>query len=618
MRKKLILVVFLLRYHGVKYVLFRIFYRLKSKMGIHKILFPTNKRRYFNYAGNFIGRIEFKPNITPKKSLTLDTYTRKTLNQNILFFSNQWISFKECDWLINPITKYKYSINKHWSEINELSKEQGDIKFVWEKSRFSYLLPIMRNDYHNSEDHSEFVFSEIESWIDSNPINMGPNWKCSQEISLRVFNWFFLLKYYGSSKSLTATRWRKIQNVIYWSLHHVYNNINFSRIAVRNNHAITETLFLALSEFLFPFIPETKKWSDKGRLWFEEEVDYQIYNDGSYIQHSMNYQRVVVQLLTLGISITEMYNKPFSKKVHEKAYKCLSFLYQFMQDENGYLPNYGANDGAWFFPLSDTDYRDFRPQLNSLHKLLTGKYLYTDSINKEEFAWICGLDINIENSFSAVVKEKGLIEFPIGGYYIFRDNNTFSFIRCAKYKDRPSHADNLHIDVWCNGENILLDSGSYKYNTENKIVKYFKGTESHNTVMLDNNDQMLKGPRFLWLNWAQALRVKTKETSDSFVFEGEVSCFKDIGKNIIHRRCMTKKKNKLEWVIIDEIINKPKIVLLKQLWHTNSDKIEFVSSSEDYVIEPKFQSLYYGSKAEVKQVTIQTEKDILETKIRIK
>src|SRR5690606_39335330 len=50
------------------------------------------------------------------------------------------------------------------------------------------------------KDLSEFVFAEIESWIDANPINHGPNWRCSQEISLRVFNWCFALYYYQNAE----------------------------------------------------------------------------------------------------------------------------------------------------------------------------------------------------------------------------------------------------------------------------------------------------------------------------------------------------------------------------------------------------------------------------------
>src|SRR5690606_19523433 len=114
----------------------------------------------------------------------------------------------------------------------------------------------------------------------------------------------------------------------------------------------------------FPFIPETEQWSVKGRKWFEKEVDYQIYDDGTFLQFSMNYHRVMIQLFSFGLALSEIHGERFSDKVYSKAYKSLDFLYQCLQEENGLLPNYGSNDGAWFFPLSDTDYRDYRPQLN--------------------------------------------------------------------------------------------------------------------------------------------------------------------------------------------------------------------------------------------------------------
>src|SRR5690606_32684661 len=146
-----------------------------------------------------------------------------------------------------------------------------------------------RYDYHFNVDLSEFVFSDIESWIDANPTNQGPNWRCSQEISLRILNWCYALFYYENATALTEDRWKKMQHVIYASVHHVYHHINFSRIAVRNNHAITETLFLTVSHLLFPFIPETKKWAEQGLKWFEQEIGYQVYSDGTFLQFSMNY-----------------------------------------------------------------------------------------------------------------------------------------------------------------------------------------------------------------------------------------------------------------------------------------------------------------------------------------
>ena len=88
-----------------------------------------------------------------------------------------------------------------------------------------------------------------------------------------------------------------------WSLHHVYHHIEFSRIAVRNNHAITETMTLWLAGHLYPALHDVSVWSASAKTWLEEEIAYQCYEDGTYIQHSHNYQRVVMQLLTWGIRL---------------------------------------------------------------------------------------------------------------------------------------------------------------------------------------------------------------------------------------------------------------------------------------------------------------------------
>lgn len=611
---------------GMRYTMYRFRHEMEKKIGLLKRRHPTDPS-----AKQFISLKEFSITsplfvIQEREKIGFRKYPNeelkekasRILNGEIQFFSSEWKHLGATyDWITNPDNGYRYDINKHWSEISDFSAATGDIKYVWEKSRFSWLLTIIRNDYHHDEDHSGFVFSEIENWIDANPINRGPNWRCSQETSLRIFNWCFALHFYRNSKEITEERWAKIQHVIYWSLHHVYHHIDFSRIAVRNNHAITETLFLGLSHLLFPFIPDTKKWSMQGRKWFEEEIDYQIYDDGTFLQFSMNYHRVVIQLLSLGISLTEMHGKPFSDRVYVKAYKSLNFLYQCAQNETAHLPNYGANDGAWFFPLSDTDYSDFSPQLNALHRILTGKSLYEGAAAGEEALWLGAMNGSAGKRFSPLKKAMGTMEFPKGGYYLIRETDTFTFIKCGRYKDRPSHADNLHMDVWYKGKNVLCDGGSYKYNTDEETVKYFAGTESHNTVMLADHDQMLKGPRFIWLNWSQALQARLSETENHYIFRGEVNCFSYLEKEIVHRRKIIKTKGKPEWKVEDEILHKPDGVTIRQLWHHADDRVKFFSPFTDLVLKEGWHSIYYGVKEKTKQTEFRTDKDNIETTIYI-
>ncbi len=608
---------------GTRYVAYRVRHEVEKKLGILKKTHPNNL--VFTHAitlaewkqskASFVINAKEELQITKNPTAVLKDKTERILQGELQFFNAEWLNVgRYFDWLTNPSNNYKYDAGKHWSEIPDLSNEAGDIKFVWEKSRFSYLLTIIRYDYHFDEDLSEFVFSEIESWIDANPVNQGPNWRCSQEISLRIFNWCYALYYYQNSDALTEERWRKIQNVIYASVHHVYHHIDFSRIAVRNNHAITETLFLTLSNVLFPFVPETKKWSKDGLKWFEEEIDYQIYNDGTFLQFSMNYHRVVIQLLSLGISLYEKNNRQFSGFVYEKAYKSLNFLYQCMQDENGWLPNYGSNDGALFFPLSDTDYRDYRPQLNTLHKILTGKDLFISDEIQEDYHWVQSLVIS--KQYESIQKIQGIQQFDIGGYYLCRNNDFFTFIRCGNHKDRPAQADNLHIDIWYKSENLLRDSGTYKYNTDVEKLKYFMGSQSHNVVMVNNESQMLKGGRFIWYYWTQKKQAFWHETDKEYIFTGEIKAFTFLNKQASHQRIVRIIKQNPEWIVTD-LLKGVKNYSKKQIWHPNNSRLSLESNKKELVEFDSFNSNYYGSYTKEKAVFYYFNNKI-ETKIIFK
>ena len=604
---------------GGRYFAFRAWYEFRRRSGLLKSQFPVNPEQI-----NYISLQQWRKEAAPfffksRESLKLEKVrdeqlkqdAQRILNGEIQFFSHEGKYLgKDYDWVTNPDIGYHYDIHKHWTEIEDLSSEAGDIKFTWEKSRFSYLYTIMRNDYHFDEDHAEFVFHEIIDWIDKNPINQGPNYKCSQEISLRILNWTFALYFYRNSKCLTEEIFQQMMHSIYWQILHIRSNIHFSRISVRNNHAITETLTLYLTSLLYPFFPGSDERKEKGKAWFEEEIAYQIYEDGTFLQFSMNYHRVVIQLLTWAIGLAELNHDKYDDVVYERAYKSINFLFQCQEESNGWLPNYGSNDGALFFKLSQNDYRDYRPQLDALHQMLTGKKLYTDDY--EDKGWY-GVLID---KYPAMTRKYGCISYPISGYYLIREEETLTFIHCGDYKDRPGHADNMHIDIWYQGENVLLDAGSFKYNTTPELTKYFGGTVSHNTVMLDGYDQMMKGGRFIWYYWPKHANGSLEEAFDSYIFEGQVNCFRQINKNIFHKRRIEKIKGQPIWSVSDIIENKPSGMKMRQLWHTCFDGIKFESNPEQTESEG-WVSDYYGVKYPCRQIGLESKDNKIITTIKI-
>ncbi len=612
---------------GWRYMAFRARYEVMRRTGILKRKFPVSPpyKQYITLEAWKSKNAQFF--FDSKGSLTIPREPQAELKATIdnikagkllLFNSIHTDLGANYDWVTNPDSGYRYDVHKHWTEIADYSKEAGDIKFVWEKSRFSYLYDIIRYDYHFNDDCGAFVFADIQSWIKANPINQGPNYRCSQEMSLRVMNWLFALHYYSNSPSLTADVFNEMQQVIYWHVHHVYTNIDFSRIAVRNNHAITETLLLYLAGLYFPAMPGADKWKRDGKRWFEEEIAYQIYEDGTFLQFSMNYHRVAVQLLTWGIVLSEKNGERFSDAVYDRAKKSVVFLRTCMVDEHGWLPNYGGNDGALFFKLSSSYYRDYRPQINAL-----GKAIGMDAVMEgagEDVAWY-----GLPKIGKKWLPADGTHSFTKGGYYVIREPETLTFIRCGGYKDRPAQADNLHLDIWYKGENILPDAGSYKYNTDEQTMRYFNGTAAHNTVMLDDKDQMLKGTHFIWFYWTQCRETTLTEDPVNYYFSGSINAFTYIKKGIVHKRKVVKRRSVAQWEVIDEVVHVPKGINMRQLWHFPvelASKVSMVSKGTDGeelkgIAGEGWISSLYGKKEKTKECYFSTEKTSITTVIKV-
>lgn len=569
----------ILRNMGLRYAFFKVWYEFQRKTGILKCRFPkvSTQKSLVTIAGwrNLPIHFFFEPgNIQVCKNPRLTGLERRVMQihqHRYRYFSDRW--FEVRDWHTNPLTGYVYDRNMHWSDIQDFSKEAGDIKFVWEKSRFTFLYDLVRYDFHFGQDQSELVFALILNWIEANPVNCGPNWECSQEIALRVFNWTFALHYYRRSDALTQNMLDVILASIHDQMKHVAGNIRFSRVAVRNNHALTETLGLFLTGLLFPFFSESKAWKKCGKRWFEKEINFQIATDGTFIQSSMNYHRVAVQLLAWGIRLAELNGEPLNKRIYHAAKRSLNFLLACQDSRSGELPNYGPNDGALFFPLTECRFNDFRPQLSALGAVLKIDCRFGTGRWSEESEWISGND-NVLSANLLDPAVPAVLTFQAGGYYIIREAGSVTLLRCGIGHGRPFQADQNHLDIWVNGQNILHDAGTWLYNAGEETSDYFTSTAAHNTVMVGDFDQMKRRERFMWTHWTKNAKGIVGRGEDDFLTETVFEGYRHLRKGIIHRRRLRKKRGVLHWIIEDWVEGVPGGIPIVQMWHPGHGFLE--------------------------------------------
>ena len=160
--------------------------------------------------------------------------------------------------------------------------------------------------------------------------------------------------------------------------------------------------------------------------------------------------------------------------------------------------------------------------MQAAHFLATGRRLLPTGPWDEDLLWLFGpAALEADRDEHPQPVSTG---FEVGGYYTLRRDDSWAMIRCHTYRDRPSHVDPLHLDLWWRGLNILRDCGTYQYYIPGRgdIERYFKSIAGHNTVEIDGRDPIELVSRFLWLPWPKA-RVRHYEPRNVAAkwFEGE-------------------------------------------------------------------------------------------------
>ena len=588
---------------GLDWFVFRVKYELLKKVNyfdkvnkniLKKVTSCDNSKFYYKKVGlideNFVGNKSF---------------IEKANHDNegkIFAFSNAYLDYCEdgaINWQMNPLSKVKANSAISWNRLPDFG-EYGDIKLIWEASRFPQVFHFI-NAYSITTDkkYAKSCISQIMDWINKNQYPQGLNYKCGQEISFRIFSWINALEYFSSF--FTKEDEQRIVENIYTSLLRVNANIDYAAKSVKNNHSISEAAGLFIGGLLFPQFEESKYFVDKGLKYLLKETSYQIYRDGSYIQHSFTYQRLALDVLSFVMLVAKKLNFELPEELKQRHLKMIEFLNSFIQ-ENGWLPNYGSNDGANLFPIADDDYRDFRSSLNLASVVNSGYSLFEG--NKK-----------LVEVFST--KDKGIlgldkkVEFNDGGYYILKNKNFFSFIRCHSYKDRPASNDMFHFDVWSGSKNIFCDAGSYSYNTDKKFKNNFIGVLGHNTVMINNSNQMSQVLNFGYSNWTEA---KCVEFNENHFFGENYAYHKEFGA--IHQRDIKLEDDKI--VIIDNIKNIKEDINIKQIWNTKFEVQvidEYTLKVDDYIItsnikhklETSYISDYYNSYIEGSRIIFEAD-----------
>lgn len=572
--RRIRLLAYLVRYFGVGWLVYRARYAMERRIGLH-----AHRERFLESAASRVSSM--LSNAGYRSAESYSTYRRQEApafffasadraEYRTLFSrwdqsgtpahdkaqrikSGMFTYFEHTDaevgfppnWHRNPFTGVTAPSNLHWSRIDQSAL--GDVKVIWELSRFACVYALVR-DYWRTDDNetAEAFWRLIEDWDRANPAGQGVNWRCSQEIAIRVMAWCVGLHGFLDADATTPDRIARMARMMWTSGHRIALDLP-DAISQKNNHGMSAATGLLTIGILFPEFPESRAWVARARSILERLGRELIYADGAFVQHSLNYQRLMLHDYLWALRLGQLAGVGFSDELRNLVRRSAELLWRLQDESTGSVPQYGQFDGALILPLDNCDYLDFRPVTQAVGYLMDGKKWWRDGPWDEALLWLFG-----PPALTAPVDapERVDVVAPDGGYYTLRAVDTFVMTRCATFRHRPGQPDMLHVDVWWRGQNVAIDAGTFSYADDNSPWQELVRTRAHNTVSVDDADQMERFGRFLWFPWLTSTLLHRAHvgSGDDDYWEGEHDGYARRG--VRHRRRIVRLPASA-WVVID-------------------------------------------------------------------
>jgi hypothetical protein len=338
--------------------------------------------------------------------------------------------------------------------------DKGDKEVAWMLNRHA-VFPLLGEVWEEKGDErlADRMNQLWQDWILNSPypgrLTFSPQWR-ALEVARRINNSWVHSFYPG--KALTDETRLLVLSSIPDHADALRNHASFWG----GNHLISEKLALLTIAIAWPEFKDAAGWKDHAIRAVSDEIMRQTYPDGSYMELSNHYQRVVLLngnhfLRLLATIDPEFRNRP----VYERIVRMWEFFAGVMKP-----------DGTG--PLNNASDRE-----------------YNASLVKEAWAfhdrpdWLAIATNGKEGRLPGGSASRF---FPWAGQAVIRNHwgprADWIYFDAGPYGTAHQHEDRLHISASLDGRPLLTDAGRYTYQP-GPWRDYFKGPRSHSLISLD-------------------------------------------------------------------------------------------------------------------------------------
>ena len=415
------------------------------------------------------------------------------------------------DWHFEPVSGKRIPL-LHWSQLDYLDVDvAGDKKIIWELNRHQYFITLGQAYWLSGDDSYARTFAaHLEAWMDANPPKLGINWASSLEVAFRSIAWLWAFHFFKLSPSLANETFTRACQFLHLSARHLesYLSTYFSP----NTHLTGEALGLFYLGTLLPEFKEARRWQQLGSQILSDQLPVHVKSDGVYFEQSSYYHRYTTDFYLHFLMLARANNLTLPPQVEESLKLLLDHL-MYITRPDGTTPLFGDDDGGRLVMLDVREANDFRGTVATGAVVFDGgDYKFVAGDAAEELLWLTGAEgLRRYDAIDARAPEKTSVPFFAGGYFVLRDGWTkesnYLLFDCGPHgalNCGHAHADALAIDVAANGRTVLVDPGTYTYTGDKELRDWFRSSQAHNTVTLDNKSSSVPNGAFSWKTIAPA------------------------------------------------------------------------------------------------------------------
>ena len=459
---------------------------------------------------------------------------------------------------------YRWNPKKFYKEIRP-AYGKADIKVPWELSRFQHVAVVGQAYWLTGDEKyaREFV-RQVDDWIDHNPPKFGVNWACTMDVAIRVANWILGFYFFRGSRAFTDEFLIKFLKSPLIHGRHIMANLENKGIT--NNHYLADLVGLIYLGIAFPEFKEARRWREFGVQELVKEMEKQVYDDGMDFEASTCYHRLALELFFYPAVLCRLNGIELPQSFHEKLKKMFDFVLYVLKP-NGKMPQIGDNDNGRLHVLGKREILDFTYLLTFATLFFNDpKYEIEEFGFVPEALWLFGPEAyeRWKKMPGKSMEELESKAFPNGGIYVMRYKKDYMVISCGPNGQNGNgghaHNDKLSFELCIDGEDIIVDPGTYVYTADPEWRNKFRSTAFHNTIMVDGEEQnRFHEDALFGMRRDAIVKMERWQTNKKYdILDARHNGYQRFKNAVAHRRQILFSKANGCWEIRDILVGKGK------------------------------------------------------------